>query len=194
MGKTSKKVAILSWIKWNKAYAGFETDVCNTLKKTKGKEAKEGIDCRYVGQDNDGNWIEVTRRKSSRTKTNNHTALYTTTKNNFTPLTEDTDPSKNTHDTITNTAHVPQKYMMSDIPGTKADKQERKIQQREHFKLTLILLAQQDDLFLNNCITQAEDKQTTMAKADTTNAHRQTINKAHNHKTANDRPPVIYMQ
>ena len=139
--KTLKKVAILSWIKWNRAYARFGTDVFKTLKKTKGKETKEGIDYRYVGQDNKGNWIEVAGQKSSRTKTITHTALYTTTKNNFTPLTDNTDPSENTHDTITNMAYVPQKYMMSDTPGTTADKRERKIQRCEHCKLTLLHLA-----------------------------------------------------
>ena len=33
-----------------------------------------------------------------------------------------------------------------------------------------------------------------MEKADTTNAHLQTINKSHNHKTTNDRLPVSYTQ
>ena len=33
-----------------------------------------------------------------------------------------------------------------------------------------------------------------MAKADTTHANRQTIDKAHNRKSANDRPPVSYTQ
>jgi hypothetical protein len=49
------------------------------------------------------------------------------------------------------------------------EKQDRKLKQRQHRRETLEQLARQEDHFLDDCITVAEDERTVMAKADTTN-------------------------
>jgi hypothetical protein len=61
--------------------------------------------------------------------------------------------------------------MSEDIANTlsKEEKQERKMQRRNHRKQTLLRLEQQEDHFLDECITTAEDERTDIAKNDTTN-------------------------
>ncbi len=49
-----------------------------------------------------------------------------------------------------------------------------------HRRQTLQRLAQQDDLFLKERITTAEDEHTAMAKANKTDSRQKTINQAHN--------------
>ena len=53
-----------------------------------------------------------------------------------------------------------------------------------HRRQKLQQLAQQDDHFLEESITVAEDEHTATAKADTTEVRRKTINKAHNQTNA----------
>jgi hypothetical protein len=48
------------------------------------------------------------------------------------------------------------------------ENQDRKLKRRMHRRQTLQRLAQQDDLFLEESITTAEDERTAMAKADKT--------------------------
>ncbi len=56
---------------------------------------------------------------------------------------------------------------------------ERKIVWRQHIKLTLRLLSKNENLFLDNSITQAKDKRTVLAKGDQTNMQRLVIDSAH---------------
>ena len=58
------------------------------------------------------------------------------------------------------------------------------MKRRMHHRQTLQQLAQQDDHFLKERITTAEDELTAMAKADKTEVRRQTIDKAHNQSNA----------
>ena len=53
------------------------------------------------------------------------------------------------------------------------------MKRRKHRRQTLAKLAQQEDQFLEQCITLAEDERTDMAKADFTDGRRITIDKAH---------------
>ena len=53
-----------------------------------------------------------------------------------------------------------------------------------HRRQTLQRLALQDNHFLEESIAVAEDERTAMAKADTTEVRRNTINKAHNQSNA----------
>ena len=71
--------------------------------------------------------------------------------------------------------------MSEDIANTlsKEEKQERKMQRRNHRKQTLLRLEQQEDHFLDECITTAEDERTVIAKNDTTNSKRRSIEAAH---------------
>ncbi len=54
-----------------------------------------------------------------------------------------------------------------------------KIARRQHIKRTLRLLSKSENLFLDNNITQAEDKRTILAKGDQTNTQCRAINSAH---------------
>jgi hypothetical protein len=72
-----------------------------------------------------------------------------------------------------------QQFTMSeDIANTlsKEEKQERKMQRRNHRKQTLLRLEQQEDHFLDECVTTAEDERTVI---DTTNSKRRSIEAAH---------------
>jgi hypothetical protein len=60
------------------------------------------------------------------------------------------------------------------------EKQDQKLKRRMHRRQKLQQLAQQDDLFLEESITTAEDERTEMAKADKTEPRQKTIDKAHN--------------
>jgi hypothetical protein len=62
-----------------------------------------------------------------------------------------------------------------------------KIARRQHIKLTLRLLSKNENLFLDNSITQAEDERTVLAKGDQTNLQCLAIDSAH----ANSNKPAI---
>ena len=62
-----------------------------------------------------------------------------------------------------------------------------KIARRQHIKLTLRLLSKNGNLFLDNSITQAKDKQTVLAKGDQTNMQCLAIDSAH----VNSNKPAI---
>ncbi len=84
----------------------------------------------------------------------------------------------------------PTRYYMSNPPLQKADDKtiippdpckhcrQRKIARRQHIKQTR--LRDSDGLFLDNSITLAEDKRTSLAKANDNNKKRMAINDAHN--------------
>ncbi len=64
-------------------------------------------------------------------------------------------------------------------PDPREHPRQRKINRQLHIKQTLRRLQDNDDLFLNNSITLAEDKQTSLAKDNTNNKKRLAINAAH---------------
>jgi deoxyribodipyrimidine photolyase len=61
-----------------------------------------------------------------------------------------------------------------------------------HRRQTLQQLAQQDDLFLKESITTAEDERTAMAKADKTDPRQKTIDRAH--EQSNTKPTASITQ
>ena len=74
---------------------------------------------------------------------------------------------------------------------TTEEKHERKMQRRNHRKLTLERLAQQEDLFFDECITTAEDERTVMAKNDATNNKKRAIDSAHNKDQPGSTPGYV---
>jgi hypothetical protein len=64
---------------------------------------------------------------------------------------------------------------------------QRKIARRQHIKLMLRLLSKNENLFLDNSITQAKDKRTVLAKGDQTNLQHLAIDSAH----VNSNKPAI---
>jgi len=65
-------------------------------------------------------------------------------------------------------------------PDPREHHQQRKIARQQHIKQMLQRLCDSDDLFLDDSITLAEDKQTSLAKADDSNRKRMANNDAHN--------------
>ncbi len=64
-------------------------------------------------------------------------------------------------------------------PDPREHRRQRKIARRQHIKQTLRRLRDSNNLFLNDSITLAEDKRTSLAKADESNKQRMAINAAH---------------
>ena len=64
------------------------------------------------------------------------------------------------------------------------------MKRRKHRQETLAQLARQEDHFLDECITVAEDERTVMAKADTTDGRRMTIDRAHDKSNARPIPGI----
>ncbi len=77
------------------------------------------------------------------------------------------------------------KTIFVDCPPSKQDAdarkhcRQRKIARRQHIKLMLRLLSKNENLFLDNSITQVKDKQTVLTKGDQTNLQHLAINSAH---------------
>ena len=112
---------------------------------------------------------------------------------------EDHVPSKTTTNITTPTTipvaqEVPptpdRKYSISEVSLSRMEKQDRKFKRRQHRRDTLAQLARQEDLFLDECITVAEDERTIMAKADTSDGRRLTIDKAHDKSNAKPTPGI----
>jgi hypothetical protein len=64
-------------------------------------------------------------------------------------------------------------------PDPREHRRQRKIARQQHIKQTLRQLRDSDDLFLNNSITLAEDKRTSLAKDNTNNKKCLAIDAAH---------------
>ncbi len=64
-------------------------------------------------------------------------------------------------------------------PDPQEHRRQRKIARRQQIKQTLRRLRDSDNLFLDDSITFAEDKRTSLAKADESNKKRMAINAAH---------------
>ncbi len=85
------------------------------------------------------------------------------------------------------------KTIFADCPPSQQDanihKHHRqcKIAWHQHIKLTLRLLSQNENLFLDNSITQAEDERTVLAKGNQTNLQHLAIDSAH----VNSNKPAI---
>jgi hypothetical protein len=71
--------------------------------------------------------------------------------------------------------------------GIREHCRQRKIARRQHIKLTLCLLSKNENLFLDNSITQAEDERTVLTKGNQTNLQRLAIDSAH----VNSNKPAI---
>ena len=131
--------------------------------------------------------------KGSRTSSNKvvkHLSAYSGVLNQYNPLstTPDLGDNKNTETIIEATER---QFTMSEVIKTKEEKLERKRQQRMHQLLTLQRLAQQEDLFLDKCITMAEYEQTVMAKKQY-NKQQKTGNRCSTYKkTTSSKPGCI---
>ena len=117
--------------------------------------------------------------------------------NNIISLVEDHVPSKTTPNLIIQPPIVQEtppssdrKYSISEIALNKMEKHDRKMKRRNHRRETLAKLASQEDHFLDECITVAEDERTDMAKANTTDGRRLTIDKAHDKSNAKPTPGI----
>ena len=82
------------------------------------------------------------------------------------------------------TPPIERTYTISERYLNKKEKQDRILKLRMHRRQMLQRLAQQDDHFLEESITVAEDERTAPAKADTTEVRQNTINKAHDQSSA----------
>jgi hypothetical protein len=96
----------------------------------------------------------------------------TTTHNAFAILTADDGPEINPPPTQP-------KATATKVDQVLLKKLQRRAKIQQHWKDNLRRLRNSDKLFLDTCITQAKDEQTTMAKENTTNAKRIAINKEH---------------
>ena len=92
------------------------------------------------------------------------------------PITTNPDTEAN-NDT---TPPIERTYTISERSLNKKKKQDRKLKRRMHRRQMLQRLALQDDHFLDESITVAEAERTAMAKADTTEVRRKTIDKSNN--------------
>ena len=99
-----------------------------------------------------------------------------------------------TNEPTTAMPHEPHANQATNIPSKdmkKEHKQSRHAQIRQHRRETLRRLKESEELFFDTNITLAKDKQTVMAKEDTTNAWSVAINAAHNQRS---KPSVGIMQ
>jgi hypothetical protein len=142
-----------------------------------------------TGQDDDG-WITVVSNKNK--------LITTTLPTTIKPFVSSVDthvPGKTIKNIVTSpspskpvgqdTQPAPERqYSISEDALSKTEKQDRKVKRWKHRRDTLARLAQQEDHFLDNCITMAEDERTVMAEADTADGRRHTIDKAHDKSKA----------
>ncbi len=125
-------------------------------------------------------WIQVKHKNSPKTKLTS--PVNSITKHNaYGKLSQSDDPIPD-DETI---------YIDPPLAQQDADIHEHrrqcKIARRQHIKQTLRLLSESKNLFLDNNITQAEDKQTILAKGDQTNTQRRAIDSAH---VKNNKPAI----
>ena len=142
--------------------------------------------CQHGGHRNDneqydGEWIEVV--KGSTTKTIKAAASLPND-NNFILLADNHGPRKTITTKPDTAIPIEQTYTLSERYQNKKGKQDCKLKQRMHRRQTLQRLAQQDNLFLKESITTAEDERTAMAKADKTEVKQNTIDKSHDQSNA----------
>ncbi len=117
-------------------------------------------------------WIQVKYKNSQKTNLTSPVKNFTM-HNAYGILSKSDDPTPD------------DKTIFVDCPPSQQDANARKhrrqckIARRQHIKLTLRLLSKNENLFLNNSITQAKDKGTVLAKGNQTNLQRLAIDSAH---------------
>ena len=116
------------------------------------------------------------------------TSTYSSVHNKYDSIAPPPDPSNNDEQSNTTTDSSERIFTMSEVLTTKEKKQTRKLQRRKHRRETLKRLAQQDDLFLNECITTAEDERTVMAKNNRNDKKIRAIELAHKPSTSSNKP------
>jgi hypothetical protein len=132
-------------------------------------------------RENDKNeWIQVKYKNSPTTKLTSPVKNFTM-HNAYGILSQSDNPIPDN-----NTIFVDRPPSQQDADVCKHRRQ-RKIARCQHIKITLRLLSKNENLFLDNSITQAKDKQTVLAKGDQTNIQRLAIDSAH----VNSKKPVI---
>ncbi len=125
-------------------------------------------------------WIQVKHKNSPKTKLTSPVNSITT-HNAYGILSHSDDP---TPDDKTIYIYPPLAQQNADIHEYS---RQYKIARRQHIKQTLHLLSKSKNLFLDNNITQAEDKQTILAKGNQTNTQHRAIDSAH---VKNNRPAI----
>jgi hypothetical protein len=125
-------------------------------------------------------WIQVKYKNSPKTKLTSPVKNFTI-HNAYGILSQSDDPIPDN------------KTIFVDHPPSQQDakvckhRRQRKIAWRQHIKLTLRLLSKNENLFLDNSITQAKDEWTVLAKGNQTNLQRLAIDSAH----VNSNKPAI---
>jgi hypothetical protein len=133
-----------------------------------------------VRENDNSDWIQVKHKNSPKTKLTSPVNSITR-RNGYGILSHSDDP-------------IPDdKTIYIDPPLAQQDgdihehRRQCKIARCQHIKRTLRLLSKSENLFLDNNITQAEDKRTILAKGDQTNTQRRTIDSAH---MKNNKPEI----
>ena len=144
---------------------------------------------------NEDGWTTVVRNNFSKIIT----PTLQTNINYIAPSVEAHVPSKTTTN-ITTPPTIPvaqaappapdRKYSISEVSLSRMEKQDQKLKRHQHRRKTSAQLARQEDHFLDECITVAVDERTVMAKADTTDGRRLTIDKAHDKSNARPTPGI----
>jgi len=158
-------------------------------RKPKTKAVKD--DKKDNNEQYDGDWIEVGAKKGSMTKIK-VTAAPLPNDNTYILLSDSHGPRKaettqqpsNIEASNNTTPSIEQTYTISERSLNKKERQDQKLKRRMHCRQTLQRLAQQDNYFLEESITLAEDERTATAKADTTEVRQNTINKSRNQSKA----------
>jgi len=133
-----------------------------------------------VRENDESDWIQVKHKNSPKTKLTS--PVNSITKHNAYGILSHSDDPIPDDKTI---------YIDPPLAQQDADiheyRRQCKIAWRQHIKQTLRLLSKSENLFLDNNITQAEDKRTILAKGDQTNTQRRAINSAH---VKNNKPAI----
>ncbi len=131
-------------------------------------------------ENDESDWIQVKHKNSPKTKLTSPVSSITT--HNAYGILSHSDDSITDDKTI---------YIDPPLAQQDADIHEHrrqcKIARRQHIKRTLRLLSKNKNLFLDNNITQAEDKRTILAKGNQTNTQHRAINSAH---VKNNKPAI----
>ena len=133
-----------------------------------------------VRENDESDWIQVKHKNSPKTKLTS--PVNSITKHNAYGILSHSDDPIPDDETI---------YIDPPLAQQDADIHEhcrqRKIARRQHIKRTLRLLSKSKNLFLDNNITQAEDKRTILAKGNQTNTQGRAIDSAH---VKNNKPAI----
>jgi hypothetical protein len=133
-----------------------------------------------VRENDESDWIQVKHKNSPKTKLTS--PVKSITKHNaYGILSHSDDPIPDDK-----TIYIDPPLAQQDVNIHEHPRQ-RKIAQRQHIKRTLHLLSKNENLLLDNNITQAEDERTILAKGDQTNTQCRAIDSAH---VKNNKPAI----